>query len=552
MAIDRKWWKEEVIYQIYPRSFNDSDGDGIGDIKGIIEKLDYIKNLGVDIIWLSPIYASPNDDNGYDISDYYNIHPEFGTMEDFDTLLDAIHAKGLRLIMDVVFNHSSDEHAWFTESKKSIDNPYRDYYFWKPGKNGGPPNNWQSFFGGSAWEHDEKSNEYYLHLFTKKQPDLNWENPKVREDIYTVVKFWLDKGIDGFRLDVIPLISKRLDFSDTNLPAFNDVIAQVYSNGPRVHEFISEMYNSVLKHYDIMTVGEGPGISTQTGLDYVGHDREELNMIFHLDHMFLGHGPRGKFDPVPYDWKDIKKIFNDWYKTMGDSGWISIFLDNHDFPRLVSRFGNDKEYRIESAKLLAMLILTMRGTPCIFQGTELGMSNVKFDSIEDYKDVETINYYKEFTATGMHPDEFLKNVHEHGRDNVRTPMHWNKEKNAGFSTGKPWIKLNPNYNEINAEEVLSDQNSVYYFYRDLLTFRKREKTLIYGEWKVLPQNSEDLYVYERFDSNYKILVILNHSNHKHIFEADLKKYSLCFQNYIKTDTNELMPWECRLYKGMND
>lgn len=552
MAIERKWWKEEVIYQIYPRSFNDSTGNGIGDIQGIIEKLDYIKNLGVDIIWLSPIYASPNDDNGYDISDYYSIHPEFGTMEDFDQLLEAIHARGLRLIMDVVFNHSSDEHDWFTKSKASKDNPYRDYYFWKKGKDGGPPNNWRSFFGGSAWEYDAQTEEYYLHLFTKKQPDLNWENPVVREEIYKVVKYWLDKGIDGFRMDVIPLISKRLDFADTPLPAFNDIVEQVYSNGPRVHEYINEMYERVLKNYDIMTVGEGPGITTKTGLDYVGHDRGELNMIFHLDHMFLGHGPRGKFDPVEYGWKEIKQIFIDWYAAMGDSGWISIFLDNHDFPRLVSRFGNDKEYRVESAKLLAMMVLTLRGTACIYQGSELGMSNVSFDSINDYRDVETHNYFKEFTARGTSPEDFLKQVHAHGRDNVRTPIQWNKEKHAGFTTGEPWIHVNPNYTEINAEDVLADENSIYYFYRDLLTFRKREKTLIYGDWKIMDVQSEDLFVYERSDANYSILVILNHSDNTHAIDMHLDTYSLCFTNVENPDSSVLLPWECRLLKSMND
>ncbi len=548
MSIEKKWWKEEVIYQIYPRSFNDSNGDGIGDIQGIIQKLDYVKNLGVDIIWLSPIYKSPNDDNGYDISDYRSIHPEFGTMQEFDELLDGIHKRGMRLLMDVVFNHSSDEHAWFEEAKKSIDNPYRDYYIWKKGKDGDPPNNWRSFFGGSAWDYEPNTDEYYLHLFTKKQPDLNWENPKVRKEIYSIVKFWLDKGIDGFRMDVIPLISKRLDFADTSLESFNDVVAQVYSNGPRVHEYINEMYEEVLQHYDIMTVGEGPGITTQTGLDYVGHDRRELNMIFHLDHMFLGHGPRGKFDPIPYGWTDIKRLFTEWHEAMGDSGWISIFMDNHDFPRMVSRFGDDGTYRIESAKLLAMMVLTLRGTACIYQGSELGMSNVKFDSIEDYRDVETHNYFKEFTETGTSPDEFLKLVHEHGRDNVRTPMQWNKSKHAGFTNGEPWINVNPNYLDINAEDVLADKDSVFYFYRELLAFRKKEKTLIYGDWKIIESQSSDLFIYERFDSNCNILVMLNHSDHTHTHDVILEGYDLCLTNMTNDDVATLLPWECRLYK----
>ena len=519
--MEKKWWKEEVIYQIYPRSFKDSNNDGIGDLRGIISKLDYIKNLGVDIIWLSPIYESPNDDNGYDISDYIAIHPEFGTMEDFDELLEEIHSRGMKLLMDVVLNHSSDEHAWFEKSKQSKNNSYRDFYIWKKGIDGGPPNNWKSFFGGSAWEYDEQTDEYFLHLFTKKQPDLNWENPLVREKLYEVLKFWLDKGIDGFRMDVIPLISKRLDFASTELDSFNDVVEQVYSTGPRVHEYINEMYEKVLKHYDIMTVGEGPGINTKVGLDYVGHDRGELNMIFHLDHMFLGHGKLGKFDPVPYGWKEVKKIFADWYDAMGDSGWISIFLDNHDFPRLVSRFGNDRTYRVESAKMLAVLVLTMRGTPCIYQGSELGMSNVHFDNINDYRDVETINYYKEFVERGLSEEEFLSRVHEHGRDNVRTPIQWDNSPNAGFTEGTPWIKANPNYTTINAKSALADKDSVYHFYKELLALRKQEKTLVYGKWRVLDNGNEDLYIYERQDDSFKFLILMNHSDNKHKHKTGL-------------------------------
>jgi len=543
----KAWWKEEVIYQIYPRSFMDSNDDGIGDLQGIISKLDYLHDLGVDIIWMSPVYESPNDDNGYDISDYYKIHPEFGTMEDFDTLLAGLHSKGMKLIMDVVFNHSSDEHAWFEQSRQSTDNNYRDYYFWKKGKNGGPPNNWKSFFGGSAWEYDDRTKEYYLHLFTKKQPDLNWENPAVRESIYDIVRFWLDKGIDGFRMDVIPLISKRLDFADSPYEALNDTIEHIYSNGPKVHTYINEMYEQVLQHYDIMTVGEGPGISKDVGLAYVGHDRRELNMIFHLDHMFLGHGPLGKFDPVPYDWKDIKGLFSEWDKAMGTSGWISIFLDNHDFPRLVSRFGNDKEYRNESAKLLAMLVLSLRGTPCIYQGSELGMSNVEFDNIEDYRDVETHNYYKEFTERGLSTEAFLKLVHEHGRDNVRTPMQWDGTPNAGFTKGRPWIKSNPNFHEINAEKVLNDKNSIYYFYKELLAFRKQHKCLVYGAYRELETDSDNLFVYHRQDEHEEIIVMLNHSDLKENCTVDIADYNLEIQNLTNNMSEVLLPWEARLY-----
>lgn len=546
--IKRIWWKEQVIYQIYPKSFNDSDGDGIGDLPGIISNLDYLKNLGVDIIWLSPIYASPNDDNGYDISDYRAIHPDYGTMEDFDTLLAGLQSRGMKLIMDVVVNHTSDEHKWFEESKKSIDNPYRDYYIWKKGVDGGPPNNWQSFFGGSAWKYDATTDEYFLHLFTEKQADLNWENPAVRNNICDILKFWLDKGIDGFRMDVVPLISKRLDFANTDLKYLNDVIAQVYSNGPKVHQYINEMYEKALKDYDIMTVGEGPGISKDVGLKYVGEDRRELNMIFHLDHMFLGHGPKGKFDPVEYDWNDIKQIFKDWYEAMGDSGWVSIFMDNHDFPRLVSRFGNDKEYRVESAKLLALMVFTLRGTPCIYQGSELGMSNVHFDSLDDYRDIETLNYYKEFKEEGMTLEAFLPLVHEHGRDNVRTPMQWNASENAGFTKGTPWIKLNPNYKEINAENVLADPESIYFWYQKLMSYRKQNKTLIYGNWNVIEQASKDIYVYERFDEDNHFYVLLNHSNTAQKFELDLSEHNLEMHNVDNENLMELKPWEARLYR----
>ena len=547
-SIKRIWWKEQVIYQIYPKSFKDSNGDGIGDLPGIISKLDYLQNLGVDIIWLSPIYASPNDDNGYDISDYRAIHPDYGTMADFDVLLAGLHARGMKLIMDLVVNHTSDEHEWFEESKKSKDNPYRDYYFWKKGVNGGPPNNWKSFFGGSAWKYDSTTDEYFLHLFTKKQPDLNWENPKVRENVCDILRFWLDKGIDGFRMDVIPLISKRLDFADTDLEYLNDVIAQVYSNGPKVHEYINEMYEKALKDYDIMTVGEGPGISTDVGIKYVGEDRGELNMIFHLDHMFLGHGPKGKFDPVDYNWSDIKRIFKNWYEAMGQSGWVSIFLDNHDFPRLVSRFGNDKAYRVESAKLLAMMVFTLRGTPCVYQGSELGMSNVHFDSLDDYRDVETLNYFKEFSKEGATVESFLPLVHEHGRDNVRTPIQWDATKNAGFTNGTPWINLNPNYEEINAENVLANPNSIYFWYQKLMAYRKQNKTLIYGDWKVIAQKSKDIYVYERFDEEAHFYILLNHSDQAQNFELDLSDHRLELCNLENGMPKSLKPWEARLYR----
>lgn len=547
MAVTKKWWKEEVIYQIYPRSFQDSNGDGIGDIQGIISRLDHLKDLGIDIIWICPIYMSPNDDNGYDISDYYEIHSEFGSMADFDLLLDEVHNRGMRLIMDLVLNHSSDEHDWFKKSRASKDNPYRDYYFWKPGKNGGPPNNFNSIFGGSAWEYDKTTEEYYLHLFTKKQPDLNWESEALRNDVYDIIKYWLEKGIDGFRMDVIPCISKRLEFADTEIDDFNRVIEEVYANGPRVHEFINLMYEKAIKDYDVMTVGEGPGIKPHNCLLYIGEDRNELDFVFHLEHMFLGHGPLGKFDPVPFSWRDIKDIFQKWDDAIGDSGWISIFLDNHDFPRMVSRFGNDKEYRVESAQLLALLILTLRGTPCIYQGSEIGMTNVHFDSIDDYRDIEVFNVQKEYLGRGVSPEAYLRLVHDNGRDNVRTPMQWDASDHGGFTTGTPWINANPNYTSINVEKEKAKEHSIFSFYQQVLAFRKQHNTLVYGTYEEIPTVSEDLYVYKRIGDE-TLMIVLNHSDQHQNLQLDLAGMQLQLQNIDNSMTRVLLPWEARLYK----
>ena len=547
MAVTRKWWKEEVIYQIYPRSFQDSSGDGIGDIEGIISRLDHLQDLGIDIIWICPIYMSPNDDNGYDISDYYDIHPEFGTMADFDRMLAEVHQRGMRLIMDLVLNHSSDEHKWFEASRQSKDNPYRDYYIWRPGKNGGPPNNFNSIFGGSAWEYDEKTEEYYLHLFTRKQPDLNWESEAMREDVYKIIRYWLDKGIDGFRMDVIPCISKRLEFEDTDIDDFNRVIEEVYANGPRVHEFINGMYTNVIKNYDVMTVGEGPGIKPENCLLYIGEERGELDFVFHLEHMFLGHGALGKFDPVPFSWRDIKDIIQKWDDAIADSGWISIFLDNHDFPRMVSRFGNDDAFRVESSKLLALLILTLRGTPCIYQGSEIGMTNVHFDSIDDYRDVEVFNVQKEYLERGMSAAEFLTLVHDQGRDNVRTPMQWDESKNGGFSSGTPWLASNPNHKTINVKAAIADKQSIYYFYKELLAYRKAHDTLVYGDYKEHQIANSDLYIYSR-EGEESLVVVLNHSDLHQALEMDFADYSLDLQNQENNMEEVLLPWEARLYR----
>lgn len=542
----KSWWKEGVVYQIYPRSFNDTNGDGIGDLRGIIEKLDYLNELGVDILWLSPIYQSPNDDNGYDISDYRNIMTEFGTMEDFDELLDGIHARGMKLLMDLVVNHTSDEHAWFEQSRSSKDNPYRDYYYWKPEK----PNNWKSLFGGDAWEYDDRTGEYYLHLFTKKQPDLNWENSVVRQEVYDLMRFWLDKGVDGFRMDVIPFISKRLDFPDADFSDFNKVIAEVYANGPRLHEFLHEMNQEVMAHYDMMTVGEGVGIAPEQALLYVGEDRQELNMFFHFDHMFIDHGPGGKFDVVDVDFVAFKQVFSHWHHAVGDRGWINVYLDNHDFPRMVSRFGNDQTYRIRSAKVLATLLLTMRGTPCIYQGSEIGMTNVQFESLDDYRDVETLNTIQEWKDAGKNLDELLPLVHTQGRDNVRTPIQWSDERHAGFTSGEPWIKVNPNYPEINAQRVLNDPASIYYYYQALLKLRKDHPTWVYGEFEDLAPSDERLFLYKRWDENGTYYIALNFSEES-ILLSELEtwgKVELLFNNLGAHDEKQLEPWEARIYQ----
>lgn len=534
-----------MIYQIYPRSFKDSNGDGIGDLRGIIEKVDYLSSLKVDVIWMGPIYPSPNDDNGYDISNYYDVHPEFGTLDDLLELISLLHDRGIKLIMDIVVNHTSDEHPWFLSSKEGPGSQKRDYYIWKPpSEDGGPPNNWKSFFGGSAWEFDENSGEYYLHLFSKKQPDLNWENPEVRSDVMEILQFWLDKGIDGFRMDVIPLISKRPDFPDAPEVSFPEVIERVYSNGPKVHDYINEMNNKILSHYDILTVGEGPGISTEVGLDYVCEDRGELNMIFHLDHMFLGQGKGGKFDPVPYDISDVRRIINAWDKAIGNKGWISVFLDNHDFSRMVSRFGDDKKYRVESTKLLLTMILTLRGTPCIYQGSEIGMTNVAFPSMSDYRDVETIGFYEKQQEKGVKEEEFLSLAHELSRDNARTPMQWDSSYCAGFTKGEPWIGINPNYESISVKESEADHDSILHFFRRLMDWRKKEDIIVYGDYQDLSVEKEVIH-YRRTLEHKSIDVLLNFSGQLKTIQCS-NSDKLIHSNYEGSQVGRLQPWEAQV------
>ena len=548
--MNRTWWKEGVVYQIYPRSFKDSSGNGIGDIYGIIEKLDYIKSLGVNMIWICPIYSSPNDDNGYDISDYRKISEEFGGNRAFDILLKEMHKRDLKLIMDLVANHSSDEHRWFEESKKGENNPYHDYYFWKKGKKEIRPNNWLSVFSGSVWEWDSNLNKYYLHSFTKKQPDLNWENPKVRDEIYDVLNFWFSKGVDGFRMDVISFISKRLDFPPAKPEAtLSEMMENIYANGPRIHEYLKEMNEKVLSKYDIVTVGEGPGVNLKTGLNYVDEKEKELDMVFHFDHLQIDFGPEGKFDPQPIDFIKFKKVFSDWDSLLRNKGWNSIFLGNHDFSRIVSRFGNDKKYRNESAKLLATLLMTLRGTPYVYQGDEIGMTNVKYPSIDHYDDIETRNAWKEAVEQNKDMDVFLKAIHIQSRDNARTPLQWDASKFAGFSTNKPWIGVNENYNKINVELQEDNSDSILNYYREIIRIRKNNSTLIYGDFLDLEPSNEQLYIYKRWDLQKTYFIVLNFSDDKVQWDINnFESMRLVISNYKKSVYDKSVdPWEARVY-----
>ncbi|MDP4086853.1 MAG: alpha-glucosidase [Bacillota bacterium] len=556
--MQKSWWKESVVYQIYPRSFMDSNGDGIGDLKGITSKLPYLENLGIDVIWLSPVYQSPNDDNGYDISDYCAIMNDFGSMEDFDEMLRVAHQHKIKIMMDLVVNHSSDEHPWFIESKSSKDNPKREYYIWKAGNEGKEPNNWEAFFKGSAWQYDSETDEYYLHLFSKKQPDLNWESPRLRKEIYNLMTFWLDKGIDGFRMDVINMISKDQHFPDgksMNGNKFGDGTPYFF-NGPRIHEFLQEMNKEVLSKYDIITVGETPGVTPDDAKLYTGKNRNELNMVFQFEHMDIGNGPLGKWSNLPWKLTDLKKILSKWQIELEEDGWNSLYWNNHDQPRVVSRFGNDSiEYREVSAKMLGTCLHMMKGTPYIYQGEELGMTNVSFPSIEDYKDIEIINSYKEYVLEkGMDSDEFLKAVHARGRDNARTPFHWDDSLNAGFTAGTPWIDLNPNFKQLNAKEQVMNPHSVFHYYKKLIDLRKKYEIIVYGKYELLMEEDEQIFAFTRSLGKEKLLVICNFFKEEPLFvfpeEESAKK--LLISNY-PVDEREpiqhlsLRPYEARVY-----
>jgi len=546
----RKWWKEQVVYQIYPRSFYDSNNDGIGDIKGIILKLDYLKLLGIDIIWISPHFDSPNDDNGYDIRNYKKVMEEFGTMEDFDLLLNEIHIRKMKLIIDLVVNHSSDEHNWFIESKSSKDNKYRDYYIWKAGDKNSPPNNWTSFFGGSAWEKDPISNDYYLHYFSKKQPDLNWENNKVREEVYDVMKFWLDKGIDGFRMDVIPFISKDQDFNNLSKKELLNP-EKVYASGPRLHEFLKEMNSKVLSKYDILSIGEAFGISEDTMIQLSDEREEELDLVFLFDIIRIG---RENWIQNKWNLAQLKKLFNT-QSSVDEFHWPTVFLNNHDNPRSVSKYGNDKDYRIKSAKLLAMLTLTQRGTPILYQGEEIGMTNYNFSELTQFDDLEVLGNLSKAISSGISKKEYILHLNKTSRDHSRTTMQWSSGTKGGFSNGNNnWFLSNPNHDRINVENDLNNEDSIFHFYRKLLHIRKQSKDLIYGHYFDLDPNHQNIFIYQRVGLKTTYLIILNMSDSLINYNFNnLTEYSLEFSNLntkprISSNQIELLAWDALMFK----
>ncbi len=541
----KRWWKEAVVYQIYPRSFADSNGDGIGDLNGITAHLDYLQLLGVDAIWLSPVYQSPNDDNGYDISDYRDIMDEFGTMEDFDRMLAEAHKRGIRIVMDLVVNHTSDEHAWFVESRKSRENPYRDFYFWRDSKDGREPNNWGSCFGGSAWEYDEATDQYYLHLFSKKQPDLNWDNPAVRDAVFDMMNWWCDKGIDGFRMDVISMISKEPELPDDPAPKglygdFNPFV----NCGPRVHEYIQEMNRRVLSGRDLLTVGETGNISIEEARRFANADESELGMIFQFEHVELTPGRAGKWTTEKPTLAALRKSLNKWQTGLEGCAWNSLYLDNHDQPRAVSRFGNDSpEFRVRSAKMLATMLHMMKGTPYIYQGEELGMTNAGFVSLEDYRDIESLGTYRDLVGAGVYtPEEMMACLQEISRDNARTPMQWNDSENAGFTTGTPWIRVNDNYREINAAAQVDDPDSVFSYYRALIRLRHEDPAVVYGTFVPMLEEDPAVYAYRRvLEGDHTLAVYCNFTSEEVPCGWDCGEVLL--SNYAGHKADLLQPYE---------
>ena len=551
--MEKRWWKESVVYQIYPRSFCDSNGDGIGDLNGITSKFDYLKELGIDVIWLSPVYKSPNDDNGYDISDYQAIMDEFGTMEDFDRMLATAHERGIKIMMDLVVNHTSDEHKWFIESRKSTDNPYRDYYIWRPAKEDGSlPNNWGSCFSGPAWEYDKTTDMYFLHLFSKKQPDLNWENPVVRREVFDMMNWWLEKGVDGFRMDVISLISKEPGLPDYETGLNGYASCDPVANGPRVHEFLQEMRQKALNNADTITVGECVGVTVEEAQKYAGSDEKELNMVFQFEHMNVDCDKENgsKWTTRKMDLRDMKKILTHWQKGLQDVAWNSLYWENHDQPRSVSRFGNDSdEYREISAKMLATCLHMLQGTPYVYQGEELGMTNCPFNTLENFRDLESINAFHELTEQGKKTeDEMMAAISYKGRDNARTPMQWDDSTYAGFSTAQPWIMVNPNYTKINAKDQVNREDSVFKYYQKLISLRHNSDLIVYGSYDLLLADDKDIYAYTRTLDNDKLIVYCNFSDNTREVELpdEFTNGKILISNYNDTTVNTkitLRPYE---------
>lgn len=550
--MEKRWWKESVVYQIYPRSFCDSNGDGIGDLNGITGKLDYLKELGIDVIWLSPVYKSPNDDNGYDISDYQAIMDEFGTMEDFDRMLATAHKKGIKIMMDLVVNHTSDEHKWFIESRKSTDNPYRDYYIWRPAKEDGSlPNNWGSCFSGPAWEYDKTTDMYFLHLFSKKQPDLNWDNPAVRQDVFDMMNWWLKKGVDGFRMDVISLISKEPGLPDKETGINGYATFNVSANGPHVHEYLQEMRQKALNNADTITVGECSGVTLEEAKKYARSDEKELNMVFQFEHMDVDSDEKsGKWTTRKMDLRDLKKILTRWQKGLQDIAWNSLYWENHDQPRSVSRFGNDSdEYREISAKMLATCIHMMQGTPYVYQGEELGMTNCPFNTLDNFRDLESINAFHELTEQGkMTEEDMMAAIGYKGRDNARTPMQWDDSAYAGFSTANPWIMVNPNYTKINAKDQVNREDSVFKYYQKLIKLRHESELIVYGTYDLILDDDKDIYAYIRTLGDEKLIVYCNFSENTREVELpeEFTNGKVLISNYIDAKVNHkitLRPYE---------
>lgn len=544
-----QWWKKSVVYEIYVRSFQDSNHDGIGDINGITQRLDYLSQLGVDVLWLTPVYQSPNDDNGYDISDYRMIAEEYGTMEDFDHLIKMAHDKGMRIVMDLVFNHTSDEHAWFQQSRQSKDNPYRDYYIWKDPRDGKEPNNWTSCFQGPAWEYDEQTQQYYLHLFSKKQPDLNWQNPQVRKECYDIMQFWIDKGVDGFRLDVINLISK----DETQYYVDSDIKGhKVCANGPAIHRYLQEMNREVLAGHDLLTVGETPAVTIEDAKKFASLDGKELSMIFQFEMMDVDGAETNKWTDRRYDFMELKRILSRWQTGIYQQAWNSLFWSNHDQPRTVTRFGDTSIplFHEKSAKMLAICLHMMQGTPYIYQGEELGMTNCPFPSKDDYRDIETFNSYHQLVEVekSVSHEDMLRYMLKSSRDHARTPMQWNDQKNAGFSDQQPWIMVNPNYIDINVEKEIKDKNSVFYTYQKLIQLRKELPIITNGEYKLLMAEHPSIYAYKRSDQHQELIVLCNFSNQEQTYDQSIIKpeRQVLISNYNDVQ-KVLRPYESIVY-----